>query len=348
MPTRAAFCVRLDLPDPGDATVLAAAIADGRIARDGLRAVLLKTPGNGLTNDYSRTLAIRAVQAALGDGPAPMLLASGGTEGVAVPHLIALGEAPSGPARLSPGLALGLGAGPAIPAGEHGGPAMSRAVAAALDAAMASASIADPADVALVLVKAPLPPPIAFARTEEAYAALKGACRGAAALGIAAALGEIGWDAAVVGGAAHGRRALVAAGTDVVAPLVLVLGHAVGWGGSLAIATGMLADMLDAPGAAALLARLGLDAAPQLQPEQQARVRAVLTKGEMPVLLRGGRPAALDDSDIHPNRHYRAALSGMLGGLLGDGRIFLSGGAEHQAPEGGVVFSVIVEREEKP
>lgn len=348
MATRAAFCVRLDLPDPGDAGILAAAIADGRVARDGLRAVLVKTPGNGLTNDHSRPLAIRSVQAALGGGPAPMLLASGGTEGVAVPHLIALGETRAAPARASPGLALGLGEGPAIPPGEHGGPAMSRAVAAALDNAMAAAGIADPADVTLVLVKAPLPTPLGFAGTEQAYAALKGACRGAAALGIAAALREIAWDAAVVGSAAHGRRALVAAGTDVVAPQVLVLGHAVGWGGSLAIATGMLADMLDAPGAAALLARLGLDAAPQLAPAQQARVRAVLTKGEMPALLRGSRPAALDDSDIHPNRHYRAALSGMLGGLLGDGRIFLSGGAEHQAPEGGVLFSVIVEREERP
>lgn len=92
---REAVCLTLDMPDPGDASALAAAIADGRLPREGLRAVLVKTPGNGLTNDFSRDLALRSIAAALGPGPAPMLLASGGTEGVAVPHMIALGEAPS-------------------------------------------------------------------------------------------------------------------------------------------------------------------------------------------------------------------------------------------------------------
>jgi len=75
---------------------------------------------------------------------------------------------------------------------------------------------------------------------------------------------------------------------------------------------------------------------------------AVIVKGEMPAMLRGTRPAALDDSDIHPNRHFRAALSGMLGGLLGDARIFLSGGAEHQAPPGGVLLAIIAETGDMP
>jgi cyanuric acid amidohydrolase len=93
---------------------------------------------------------------------------------------------------------------------------------------------------------------------------------------------------------------------------------------------------------------VGLRAAPQLPAAHQGRLRAVIVKGEMPALLRGTRPAALDDSDIHPNRHFRAALSGMLGGLTGDARIFLSGGAEHQAPPGGVLLAIIAEQEGKP
>lgn len=348
---REAVCLTLDMPDPGDASALAAAIADGRLLREGLRAVLVKTPGNGLTNDHSRTLALRSIEAALGAGPPPMLLASGGTEGVAVPHMVVLGE---GPARTQPGrrpgMALGLGEGPVVPAGGHAGLPMARAAAAALEAAMSAAGIASTEDVDLVLLKAPLPTPLAFAGTEDAYGALKGRTRGAAALGLAAALGEIPWSAvkARPDPALHARRALVAAGTDTARPQALAIGRAAGWGGRLAARCGMLDDMLDAPGAAAILGQLGLKAAPQLGPADRARLRGVIVKGEMPALLRGARPAALDDSDIHPNRHFRAALSGMLGGLLGDARIFLSGGAEHQAPPGGVLLAVIADQGEQP
>lgn len=349
---REAVCLTLDMPDPGDASALAAAIADGRIAREGLRGVLVKTPGNGLTNDHTRTLAVRSIEAVLGAGPMPMpmLLASGGTEGVALPCMILLGETPGTARPRGKGMALGLGSGPAVPAGGHGGVPMARAAAKALDAAMAAAGIATPADVDLVLLKAPLPTPLAFAGTEDAFAALKGRTRGAAALGLAAALGEIPWGAvkARPDAALHASRVLVAAGTDVTAPEALVIGRAAGWGGRLVARCGMLADMLDAPGAAALLGQLGLTAAPQLPAAQQARLRGVIVKGEMPAILRGTRPAALDDSDIHPNRHFRAALSGMLGGLLGDSRIFLSGGAEHQAPPGGVLLAIIAEQEGKP
>ena len=333
---REAFCLRLDMPDPGDASALAAALAAGTIPPGGVRAVLLKTPGNGLTNDWTRALAVREVAALL--GPAPMLLASGGTEGVAVPHLILLGDRPAtaAPGR---GLALGLGTGPA--ATDFDGPGAAEAAGVALAAAMAAAGIATPADVDLVLLKAPLPTPGRFAGTEEAYAALKSRARAAGALGIGTALGEIGPEG-------HASRALVAAGTDVRAPQVLVLGRAAGWGGRLRCAATMLRDMLDAPGATALLARLGLAATPQLSPADQARIAAVITKGEMPALLRGTRPAALDDSDIHPNRHFRAALGGMLGGLLGDARIFLSGGSERQTPPGGVLLAIIADQGEAP
>ena len=341
---RETFCHRLDMPDPGDAAALRAALAAGRIPRDGLRAVLLKTPGNGLTNDHTRTLATREVLAALGPGPVPMMLASGGTEGIAVPHIILLGET-AGAAGTGRGLAIGLGQGPAVAPADTAGAAMSRAVAAAVEAAMDAAGIAAPADVAIALVKAPLPSPLAFGGTEEAFAALKGSARRAAALGAGAALGDLPWSGIGPDAAAslHGTRALVAAGTDVTAPEVLVIGTAAGWGGTLRAGATMLVDMLDAPGVVALLGSLGLAAAPQLGHADAARLRAVITKGEMPSLLRGDRPAALDDSDIHPNRHFRAALGGMIAALTGDGRIFLSGGAEAQTPPGGVLLAIIAD-----
>jgi cyanuric acid amidohydrolase len=226
---------------------------------------------------------------------------------------------------------------------------MARATALAIAAAMEQAGMTQPEEVAFALVKAPLPTPGDFGGREEDYAALKGVMRGAAALGAAAALGELPWSSlgSAVQAGLHGRRTLVAAGTDVTAPEALVLGHTAGWGGPLGIAATVLDDMLDAPAVTSVLARLGLVAAPQLAPAAAARLRAILVKGEMPGSLRGHRPAALDDSDIHPNRHFRAALSGLIGAVTGDLRVFLSGGAEHQAPPGGVLLAIIAETPEE-
>ena len=49
----------------------------------------------------------------------------------------------------------------------------------------------------------------------------------------------------------------------------------------------------------------------------------------------------LDDSDISGTRHARAAVGGVLGGLIGSGCIYVSGGGEHQGPDGGGPVAII-------
>jgi cyanuric acid amidohydrolase len=49
----------------------------------------------------------------------------------------------------------------------------------------------------------------------------------------------------------------------------------------------------------------------------------------------------LDDTDINAQRHIRGAVAGLVAGVIGDGRIFVSGGAEHQGPDGGGLIAVI-------
>ncbi len=51
--------------------------------------------------------------------------------------------------------------------------------------------------------------------------------------------------------------------------------------------------------------------------------------------LRGARHTMLDDSDISSTRHARAFVAGALAGSSGHAEIFVSGGAEHQGPDGG-------------
>ena len=61
--------------------------------------------------------------------------------------------------------------------------------------------------------------------------------------------------------------------------------------------------------------------------------------------IRGHRHTMLDDTDINAQRHIRGAVAGLVAGVIGDGRIFVSGGAEHQGPDGGGLIAVIASQE---
>jgi cyanuric acid amidohydrolase len=52
-----------------------------------------------------------------------------------------------------------------------------------------------------------------------------------------------------------------------------------------------------------------------------------------------------DDSDVAATRHARAFVAGALGSLVGHAEIYVSGGAEHQGPDGGGPVAVIARRE---
>jgi cyanuric acid amidohydrolase len=69
----------------------------------------------------------------------------------------------------------------------------------------------------------------------------------------------------------------------------------------------------------------------------------VLAKAEPPhgSTIRGARHIMRDDSDINATRHARALVGGVLAGVVGDTRLFVSGGAEHQGPDGGGPIAVI-------
>lgn len=57
--------------------------------------------------------------------------------------------------------------------------------------------------------------------------------------------------------------------------------------------------------------------------------------------IRGNRHTMNTDSDIHSTRHARAAVGGLLAGLVGEMRLYFSGGAEGQGPPGGGPLCVV-------
>ena len=79
---------------------------------------------------------------------------------------------------------------------------------------------------------------------------------------------------------------------------------------------------------------------------ERERLIAMLAKAEpsQNAMLRGFRHTMLDDSDISPTRHARAFVCGALAGLVGHAEIYVSGGAEHQGPDGGGPVAVIATR----
>jgi cyanuric acid amidohydrolase len=118
------------------------------------------------------------------------------------------------------------------------------------------------------------------------------------------------------------------------------------WSGPLAIEHAVMADAIDIEPVRTALGRLGIAAAGQIPAQERERLIAVLAKAEASHdgRLRGHRHCMLDDSDIAATRHARAFVCGALAGLVGHAEIYVSGGAEHQGPDGGGPVAVIVDR----
>lgn len=265
--------------------------------------------------------------------------------------------APTRAKGAAPGaLAIGTAFSAPTPAQDIGRWRQVRAVAQAVRAAMDQAGIDRPEDVAFVQLKCPC---VTSARAQAAAAAGHAVltadpgrsmafARAAGAFGAAIALGELPDDPALEGALLQdfdrfSARASVSCGVEVEANEVIVLGHSARWQGPLRMGCAPMHDALDIAAVGEALRPLGLQAAPQLPAAQAARVAAVFVKCEPDRRgqVRGARHTMLDDTDINAQRHIRGAVGGLVAGVLGDGRIFVSGGAEHQGPDGGGLVAVI-------
>lgn len=355
---------------PGDLSALARLISDGTVRPAEIAAVIGKTEGNGGVNDFTRGYFTQSLMALLSralNEPADVLIKripcvlSGGTEGVLSPHYVVLckSSAPAGQKTTAPALAVGTAMSAPLPAEDVGRAAHVESVTAAVKAAIAAAHIDSPADVHFVQVKCPC---VTSARAQDAKSRGKtvassdpnrsmALARAAGAFGVAIALGEIEASAATEQAllddfALYSTRASISSGVEVEVNEVVVLGNSNRWSGPLRIAHRPMNDALDIGAIVDVCTDLGLRAAPQVPEEQQALLKAVFVKCEPDRrgLVRGNRHTMLDDTDINAQRHIRGALGGLVSAVVGDGRIFVSGGAEHQGPDGGGLIAAIAER----
>ena len=348
---RRARVLRLPTSGPQDTAALAAAIAAGEVDPATIVAIIGKTEGNGCVNDFTRGYATLALKLLLAESLKCALqeidrrvaiVMSGGTEGGLSPHLLVFCREAAATAAAGKRLAIGIGLTRAFAPEEIGRAAQIDATAEAVAGAMKDAGIASPTDVHFVQIKCPL---LTKERIEEA--AWRGASvatedtyhsmalsRGASALGVAMALGEVpaASEAAICRDwSLYSNVASTSAGVELLRNEIVVLGNAAGWAGDLSIDHDVMQDAIDADAARSVLSRLG------------GEIVAVLAKAEAAPSgeIRGRRHTMLDDSDIQSTRHARALVGGVLAGVLDDTMFYVSGGAEHQGPPGGGPIAII-------
>jgi cyanuric acid amidohydrolase len=356
---------RIAMRGPSDIAGLVALFDSGALDARHIVGLLGKTEGNGGVNDFTRGYAhhmfVAELARRLGIGAHDVderiaIVMSGGTEGVLSPHVTVFAKVPvDEPRATGKRLAIGVATTRDFLPEELGRAAQIAATADAVRAAMTDAGIVHASDVHFVQIKNPLltAARVAEARargnepvTDDAYASM-GYSRGASALGIGVALGEIAGpiaDADVLTNfdLASGV-ASTSGGIELMRNVVIVLGNADGVAGDLVIGHSVMRDAIDLAGALAAFAGAGLATDPAALAAQSTRIVNVFAKAEAAPdgTIRGARHTMLDDTDISSTRHARAAVGGLLAGLAGTGEIYVSGGAEHQGPPGGGPVAVI-------
>ncbi|KIW90023.1 uncharacterized protein Z519_09453 [Cladophialophora bantiana CBS 173.52] len=304
-------------------------------------AVVGKTEGNGCVNDFSRTLASAVWEPRIPQDAVTIF--SGGTEGVLSPHVTFFIRAQPG---VTTGLVAAIGRTRVLAPHEVGTSAHSRQVAQTVSHMMQQASVT-PAQVHLVLVKCPL---LTSAKIEAIRAESRtpvttdtyesmAKSRYASAVGIALALEELSHDMLEEASASQNvwsAKASCSSGAELEDCHVLVLATdpavAVEAGqqqrGHLHAVSRYMADAIDASAVCHLLAHVK---------GANGKVVQVFAKAEADPSgrVRSWRHTMNTDSDIHSTRHARAAVGGLIAGLVSDCEIYVSGGAEGQGPSGG-------------
>jgi cyanuric acid amidohydrolase len=363
--TRRAFVHRVAMRAPDDVSGMEALIASGAIDPSSIVAIFGKTEGNGCVNDFSRGFALRALQDSLrryrpaNSADLVNLVMSGGTEGALSPHMVVF-EAREVAETPESG-ALAVGRARTLPLAFEGLGRLRQVddVAAGVRAAMTDAGLSSPGEVHFVQIKCPLLTADRIAEVEArglttaTRDTLKSMAlsRAASALGVAVALGEIARDR--LGESSIGRDwslfsscASASAGIELTDHEIVVLGAADHWAGPLRIEHCVMRDAIDIDPVRGRLAALGFGGPGQLPPSERPRLAALLAKAEASSTgdVRGFRHTMLDDSDVSSTRHARAFVAGALAGLIGHTEIYVSGGAEHQGPDGGGPVAIIATR----
>ncbi|MBT8159682.1 MULTISPECIES: ring-opening amidohydrolase [Arthrobacter] len=357
---------RLSMAHPGDVSGLQELVSTGQIEPTKIVATIGKTEGNGGANDFTRALATTSFANYLAkvrdQTPEEVteqiaFVWSGGCEGVLSPHVTVFTRddgapgSPDGQKRL----AISVQRTRDFLPEEVGRMAEVNEVADAVRRALDDLG-SETEDVHYVQVKGPLltPSGIADARARGVDVVTtdpnrsKAYARGATALGVAIALGEVSADQVkdeIIANdmTLYSNVASTSAGGELTSCEVIVFANSLHASSDYRIGHATLQDPIDIDGVRSALRNAGLQIECDPKPAEKERIAAVFAKAEAPLggVLRGARTTMLSDADINYERHGRAAVGAVIASQTGDPRIFVSGGTEHQSPPAQAPISAI-------
>jgi cyanuric acid amidohydrolase len=337
--------LKIPQASPDDVSGLEALIREGTLDPAHIIAILGKTEGNGCVNDFTRGFATQTLKTFLakhiGETAAKQIvyIMSGGTEGVLSPHINVFTRQEDTPGALPHwGLVMGVSHTRPFAAEEIGTVAMVETVAGAVHEALVDAGLT-PENVHFVQIKCPLVQANRDSGHQRSSYQSMADSRGASALGVALALGElkpdqITSDAIGRDFSLYSKTASTSAGVELQNCEIFVLGNAAHATGDLVVGHGVMQHALDRAAVKQAIANTG-------QPIE--RVVNIFAKAEADPsgTVLGRRHTMLDDSDISHTRMSRAVVGAVVGAVVQDPMVYVSGGSEHQGPPGGGPVAVI-------
>ena len=338
--------IQFDMQAPDDLTALRKALDQRGSARIRRLALLMRVAGE--YTDGSREKARGAVEQLLAEkdlADRSEFITVIGAEGASTPCGYAFLDVEGSAGGSGRRLAIGL-ARIAPPAeASIGSAAFAFDVQAAAEAALRDGGMS-PNDVETIIVNVPQP-----TSGDVGLRARKG--RAAAALGAGLAIGEVDKaalrdDAIVSDGALYAKRVQTFTGPAIRNIEVIAIGNRAGAGGDLFACNVITQDLLDTRSLKRMLigAGLTLDADGELD---TGRLVATIAKlGVHPSGQVAGAPTTIFGSATPPEKHVRAALSGVLGATLHTTRLFSTFDPVQQAPLGGGTICCILRAEATP
>jgi len=357
---------------PDDVSGLQKLIENKTINASDIVAILGKTEGNGNVNDFTRGFSTMAFKKYLTETLSVSeeeledkvaFVMSGGTEGVMSPHATVFAKKEiKNQTNNDDNKSLGIEVGftREFRPEEIGTLTMVKEVKKVVTELMEKAGIENDEDVHFVQIKCPL---LTSDRIMEAknrgeevviqdtYKSM-GYSRGASALGVGIAVGEIdesklseddilsNWDL-------YSNVASTSAGVELMNCEIILMGNTNKSISKYHIGHSVMKDSIDLEGVIEGISNSGLDVKQIPIIDGVDRIVNILAKAEASPngYVKERRTTMLTDSDINYTRHARSVVNAVIAGVVQDPMVYVSGGAEHQGPAGGGPIAVITEKE---
>jgi cyanuric acid amidohydrolase len=357
---------RLPMGSPDDVSALKTLLDNKTIDAKDITAIIAQTEGDGYARGYSSLtfellLAdyLKTTREAVAE-KIPMLMI-GLTGGLMSPHYnVFVSKEVNASLSKEKRFAVGITKTRVLKPEEYGTRAMVLLVADAVRDAMIQAGISNPKDVHLVEVKTPNLTAARIADAESRgqkvvsknFADAGSKAKGAAALGVALALGEIK-DADVTDAAVcsnwdlFSTVASTSAGNEQVACKVVLMGNSTESASKLVIGSGVMKDTLDLQGAKDAFKGAGLSVVDGVVPNaDRKRLASVFINAgaDAQGSIRGRRTTMKSDFLAgYQGIIAKAVINAIVGAMIGDTMILASAGFEHQGPLGANLVAVIAE-----